>query len=76
MLERLAAEGLSIAPIPGSAKVRVTIRRVAAGSEADAKNAAIARVTQMLPRDGYVVSNPELSTVEQRSPVAAGQIPA
>jgi len=76
VLERLAAEGLSIAPIPGSARVRVTLRRVAAGSEADAKNAAISRVTQMLPREGYVVSNPELTAVEERAPVAAGQIPA
>jgi hypothetical protein len=76
VLERLAAEGLSFAPIPGSAKVRVTIPRVAAGSEADAKNVAVSRVTQMLPREGYVVSNPELNADPERAPVAAGQIPA
>jgi hydrophobic/amphiphilic exporter-1 (mainly G- bacteria), HAE1 family len=70
VLEKLAGNGLSIAPLPGSAKVRVTIPRVEAESEADAKNAAVSKVTGMLPREGYVVSSPELNVDGERAPDA------
>ena len=69
MLQQLASSGLAIAPVPGSAKFTVTIANVAAESEAAAKDVAVGTVKGMLPREGYVVSNPE-AHVEER-PVAA-----
>jgi hypothetical protein len=73
VLEKLASSGLSIAPIPGTAKVRVTIPNVEAKSEADAKNAAVSMVMGMLPREGYVVSNPELNSADEAVPAAMAQ---
>jgi hypothetical protein len=69
VLEGLTSGGLSIAPVEGSAQFTVTVPNVAAESEAAAKNVAVSRVKAMLPREGYVVSNPEVQ-VEQ-VPVAA-----
>jgi len=69
VLQQLASSGLAIAPVPGSAKFTVTIANVAAESEAAAKDVAVGTVKGMLPREGYVVSNPE-AHVEER-PVAA-----
>jgi hypothetical protein len=59
--------------LTGTAKVRVTIPRVEAKSEADAKNVAVSRVAGLLPREGYVVSNPELNADGERVPVAIAQ---
>ena len=69
VLQRLASSGLSIAPVPGSAQFTVTIANVAAESEAAAKHVAVSSVKGMLPREGYVVSNPEVHVEE--GPVAA-----
>lgn len=71
MLERLTSGGLSIAPVTGSAKFTVTIPKVVAESEADAKAVAVSTVKGMLPSEGYVVSNPELDA--DREPVAAAR---
>ena len=75
MLERLASSGLSIAPVEGSAQITVTVPNVAAESEATAKDVALSRVKAMLPREGYVVSNPE-AQVEERPVAAASAQPA
>jgi HAE1 family hydrophobic/amphiphilic exporter-1 len=69
VLERLTSSGLSIAPVADSAQFTVTVPNVAAESEAAAKNVAVSRVKAMLPREGYIVSNPEVQ-VEQ-VPLAA-----
>jgi hypothetical protein len=61
VLDGLTANGLSVAPMPNSAKVRVTIPGVDATSESEAKNTAIARVVGIIPKEGYVVSSPELN---------------
>ena len=61
VLERLTDSGLSIAPVPDSAKVTVTIPSVEARSETDAKDVAVSTVKGMLPGEGYVVSNPEVN---------------
>lgn len=60
VLDGLTANGLSVAPMPNSAKVRVTVPGVAATSESEAKNTAISRVVGIIPKEGYVVSSPEL----------------
>jgi hydrophobic/amphiphilic exporter-1 (mainly G- bacteria), HAE1 family len=73
VLEPLARSGFSIAPVPGSVKVSVTIPRVEAASEAAAKDAAVSKVKGMLPLEGYVVSNPELHPDEERMPAAVAQ---
>jgi len=72
VLERLAGNGLLVAAIPDTAKVRVTIPSIEAQSEGDAKDVAISRVKGLLPKDGYVVSNPELQDEEDLVPAMAG----
>jgi hydrophobic/amphiphilic exporter-1 (mainly G- bacteria), HAE1 family len=71
VLEGLTAGGLTVAPIPGTAKVAVTVPAIAAESEAEAKNAAIARVTGLVPSQGYVVSSPEVIHEETAMPAMA-----
>ena len=73
VLERLASSGLSIAPVAGSAQFTVTISNVAAESEVDAKNVAVSKVKAMLPREGYVVSNPEVQVEEGAVAAASAQ---
>jgi hypothetical protein len=73
VLDKLVSNGLSIEPLPGSAKVRVTIPKVEAKSEADAKDVAVSRVRGLLPPEGYVVSNPELKADDERVPAAMAQ---
>ncbi len=69
VLQKLASSGLSIAPVAGSAQVAVTMANVAADSEAAAKHVAVSTVKGMIPREGYVISNPEVHIAE--GPVAA-----
>jgi preprotein translocase subunit SecF len=76
VLERLAGGGYTITPVPGSAKVRVTIPRVEADSESGAKDLGVSKVKEVLPPQGYIVSNPEAAAGEQRMPAAMEQIPA
>jgi HAE1 family hydrophobic/amphiphilic exporter-1 len=69
VLQRLASSGLSIAPVTGSAQFTITIANVAAESEAAAKHVAVSTIKGMLPREGYVISNPEVHVAD--GPVAA-----
>jgi hypothetical protein len=75
VLTRLAGSGLSIEPVKDSAKVVVTIPGVEAESETDAMEAATSRVRGMLPREGYVVSSPEINGADEKVPVAASHAP-
>jgi hypothetical protein len=49
-----------VAAVPNSSRVRITIRGVAATSESEAKDVAVAKVRGFLPQEGYVVSSPEI----------------
>ena len=76
VLQRLASSGLSIAPVAGSAKFTVTIANVAAESEDAAKHVAVSTVKGMLPREGYVISNPEVHVAERPVAAATAQVSA
>jgi HAE1 family hydrophobic/amphiphilic exporter-1 len=76
VLERLTGSGFSIAPVPDSAKVTVTIPSVEAKSETDAKDVAVSTVKGMLPREGYVVSNPEVNVEDGPLPAAMARTSA
>ena len=76
VLETLASSGLSIAPVAGSAQFTVTIPNVEAESEAAAKTVAVSRVKAMLPREGYVVSHPEVQVEEGPVAAATAQVSA
>ena len=70
VLTRLSSSGLSIAPVAGSAKFTVTVPGVQAESEEEAGHVAVSTVKGMLPRDGYVVSDPEVHVSEGRRAAA------
>ena len=70
VLERLVANGLEVATVPNSAKVSITVPGVEAASESEAKDLAVSRVKGLLPKEGYVVSNPEVHVDGQ--PALAG----
>jgi hypothetical protein len=74
VLERLTAGGLAVAPLAGTAKVAVTVPGLHAGSEADAKNQAIARVTAMVPSEGYVISQPTIEAENGHVPAEAAEV--
>jgi HAE1 family hydrophobic/amphiphilic exporter-1 len=76
VLDRLANSGLSIAPVTDSAKFTVTVPRVEAESEAVAKDVAVSKVKGMLPREGYVVSNPEVHVEGDPMPAAMAEASA
>jgi hydrophobic/amphiphilic exporter-1 (mainly G- bacteria), HAE1 family len=76
VLERLGSSGLSIAPVPDTAKVKITMSGVEAKSELDAAEVAVSRVKNLLPREGYVVSNPEVNPEDSRMPAELAQISA
>jgi HAE1 family hydrophobic/amphiphilic exporter-1 len=76
VLERLTSGGLLVSPVPGTAKVAVTVLGLRAASEADAKNAAIAKVTALVPSAGYVVSSPEVTHAEAGLPAAMAEVSA
>jgi len=76
VLQRLASSGLSIAPVTGSAQFTITIANVAAESEAAAKHVAVSTIKGMLPREGYVISNPEVHVAEGPAAVATAQVSA
>jgi len=76
VLQRLASSGFSIAPVTGSAQFTITIANVAAESEAAAKHVAVSTIKGMLPREGYVVSNPEVHAAEGPVAAATAQVSA
>jgi HAE1 family hydrophobic/amphiphilic exporter-1 len=59
VLEVLAQNGLSVEPVPGTAKVRIGIPAVQATSRAEASVKAVERVREIVPASGYKLSEAE-----------------
>jgi hypothetical protein len=59
VLEILAHNGLTVEPLAGTAKVRISVPAVHATSEAEASVIAVDRVRQLVPPTGYRLSEPE-----------------
>lgn len=57
VLDSLRSQGLSVAPLDGTPKVRIAIPEVVADSSDAATKAAIARVGRLVPEKGYVLSD-------------------
>ena len=74
VLERLTAGGLSVAPIAGAGKVAVMVPGVNAESEADARNQAVAKVTAMVPSEGYVISHPTIEAENRSVPAEVATV--
>ena len=58
VLDALTANGMTVEPVAGTAKVRIRVRADGAGSEADASAAAARRVREVVPPQGYFLSDP------------------
>ena len=59
VLEKMARSDMTVAPVPGTAKMRIGVRGVAGKSPEDASEQARKRMRQLLPSDGYRLSEPE-----------------
>jgi len=59
VLEVLAQNGLTVEPVAGTAKMRIGVPPVEAGSPAEASGKAVDRVRQLVPASGYQLSEPE-----------------
>src|SRR6266550_2538331 len=59
VLEKMARSDMTVAPVPGTAKMRIGVRGVAGKSPEDASEQARKRMRQLLPSDGYKLSEPE-----------------
>jgi hypothetical protein len=59
VLEVLAQNGLTVEPVAGTAKIRISVGAVEATSAAEASVKAIDRVRQLVPPTGYRLSEPE-----------------
>jgi hydrophobic/amphiphilic exporter-1 (mainly G- bacteria), HAE1 family len=58
VLDALRRHGLSVAPLDGSAKMRIGLPEVVADSDEAAARAALASVRRLVPAKGYVLSDP------------------
>jgi predicted RND superfamily exporter protein len=59
VLEAMTKNGLTVEPVAGTAKVRISVPDVQAGSTAEASAKAHERVSQLVPPTGYRLSEPE-----------------
>ncbi len=59
VLEALTQNGLTVEPVAGTAKMRIGVNSVEAGSPAEASSKAADRVRQLVPASGYQLSDPE-----------------
>ena len=59
VLDRMAKNGLKVAPLAGTAKVRIGVPGIRAASQAEASDKARARVRGLVPATGYRLSDPE-----------------
>src|SRR3989440_764651 len=59
VLEKMARSDMTVAPVPGTAKMRIGVRGVAGKSPAGPSEHARKRMRQLLPSDGYRLSEPE-----------------
>jgi hypothetical protein len=55
---------MTVEPIPGTAKMRVGVRDVAAKSPEEAEEQARSRVQQLVPPEGYKLSEPETASAD------------
>jgi HAE1 family hydrophobic/amphiphilic exporter-1 len=62
VLQALAQDGLTVDPVAGTAKMRIGVHAVEAGSPAEASAKAVDRVRQLVPAAGYHLSEPEQVT--------------
>ncbi len=75
VLEALARAGLRVEPVDGTAKMRIVVPRVDAGSLTQAQEAAMMRVRSVVPSTGYLISDPEPVALKNGSEdrLAAGE---
>jgi HAE1 family hydrophobic/amphiphilic exporter-1 len=59
VLEVLAQNGLTVEPVAGTAKMRISVPPVEAASPREASGKAVERVRQLVPPSGYQLSEPE-----------------
>jgi len=59
VLEALAQNGLTVESVAGTAKMRIGVNSVEAGSPAEASSKAADRVRQLVPASGYKLSEPK-----------------
>jgi HAE1 family hydrophobic/amphiphilic exporter-1 len=64
VLDAMTQSGMTVEPLPGTAKMRVGVRGLQAKSSGEASEQARNRVRQLLPSDGYKLSEPEPVEVE------------
>jgi hydrophobic/amphiphilic exporter-1 (mainly G- bacteria), HAE1 family len=71
ILEALTRSGMTVSPVPGTAKIQVRVRAGGAKSESEALAAVKRRVRQVVPVQGYSLSEPErVARGETRSATA------
>jgi hypothetical protein len=59
VLEALTHNGLTVEPVAGTAKMRISVPAVQATSPAEASAMAVGRVRGLVPATGYTLSEPE-----------------
>jgi hypothetical protein len=64
VLDAMTKSGITVEPIPGTAKMRIGVRDVAAKSPEEAEEQARGRVLQLLPPEGYKLSEPETASAD------------
>jgi|SRR5579859_2314677 len=58
-LSTVFQRGMTVEPVAGAAKMRIGVHGVSGKSATDASEQARTRVRQLLPSDGYKLSEPE-----------------
>jgi preprotein translocase subunit SecF len=64
VLDAMTKSGMTVEPMPGTAKMRIGVRDVAAKSPEEAEGQARSRVQQLLPPEGYKLSEPETASAD------------
>jgi HAE1 family hydrophobic/amphiphilic exporter-1 len=59
VLEPLTGGGMTVAPVAGTTKMRIVVRGVSAATSDQAKTQAWERVVSLIPKEGYLLSEPE-----------------
>jgi hypothetical protein len=59
VLDAMTQKGMTVEPIDGTSKMRIGVRDVQAKSPAEASELARNRMRELLPSDGYKLSEPE-----------------
>jgi hypothetical protein len=64
VLEKMAQSGMTVEPVPGTAKMRIGVQGITGKSPEDASEQARKRMRQLLPSDGYKLSEPEPASAD------------